>query len=198
MQQLLSAGEGSRFQPPVIRDADAPCVQAAVEALDYLLAPPSSPDRVMAKVATLLSHYYAPDMDEAQQTAVMLDWWEDLREFPQWAIDQACDLWRRNEPDRRPNPAAIRRECERNVMHLRKLHRKLRAVWDFRLEHGGDDSPMGLAARAAEWLRERRGDEPPPDLVEAGLLAPRTVYDLTEQGAELIQAYEQRGAVWAI
>ena len=62
---------------------------------------------ILGRIATLLSHYWTDDDDEHLSTAIGADWADVLEGLPQAAIQAACINFQREEPRRRPTPAAI-------------------------------------------------------------------------------------------
>ena len=84
-------------------------VQVALREYDEYLAP-ADRAQVSARIATLLAHYFVPDMPATLQTAVMTDWLDQLAECPAWAIQTACRHWLRQEK-RKPTIADIVELC---------------------------------------------------------------------------------------
>ena len=82
------------------------------------LSQPANGQWVMARVASLLVDYYAPDVPASIISMAAADWADELGCFPDWAIDRAVRWWKSAEnPDRRKKPLpgdiAIR---ARNIM----------------------------------------------------------------------------------
>ena len=125
--RVVEDGWTPRPLPP---DLVSPARQALVE-LDRYLAPvpPEQEGRVLARVMTLLEHYAgrsrAPDVEEA----LAGDWLEDVAEYPVWAIEEACRIWRR-DPSRtwRPTPGQFRAICEDLIGEARIQRDRLRLV----------------------------------------------------------------------
>ncbi len=105
----------------------------ALQQYDRYLAPAERQD-VSARIATLLAHYYVPDMPASLQTAVMSDWLDELSEFPAWAIQEACRDWLRNER-RKPTLSEILLRCNA-ATHEPRIER---CVLDRCLENRGPD-----------------------------------------------------------
>lgn len=79
------------------------------QAIAYLSIP--APRKWIAgRVLTLLSQYFAPNMDEKISAAIADDWCEMLAEYPAWSIANACRWWMGRENQhkhRRPLPGDI-------------------------------------------------------------------------------------------
>lgn len=93
-------------QQPVATMAEAQAIMAQCETLRR----PVDRRWLMGRIATLLSHFYVSPMSETEARAVAQDWANALTEFPQWAVEEACDEWLRTM-DRRPTIAGIRKLC---------------------------------------------------------------------------------------
>ncbi len=94
------------WNPPLLTESTAATVRETIDELeDYLT--PASRAYIGQKVATLLSHYFVADAGVDHQAAIGSDWIEDLEDFPEWAIDEACLTWRRGDR-RKPTPGDIR------------------------------------------------------------------------------------------
>ncbi|HEX6972701.1 MAG TPA: hypothetical protein VF234_10830 [Limnochordia bacterium] len=128
--QFLDCEPGAWFPVELAENALAEARQALYEH-DRWLAP-AKPERIAARVATLLAHYWVGQMPASLQTAVASDWIEDLREFPAHVIDEAARKWRRMET-RRPTPAAVRDLCQRIVATHRRHRDQLRQLVEFNL-----------------------------------------------------------------
>ncbi|KEP68829.1 hypothetical protein DL1_08640 [Thioclava dalianensis] len=48
---------------------------------------------ITARIATLLTHYFAADIPPQVQEAIAADWVAALRGNPAWAIARACQWW---------------------------------------------------------------------------------------------------------
>lgn len=66
---------------------------------------------MLGRVATMLSHFYVSEADEAQMRAMMADWRDALEGFPRWAIAEACSEYLRTQ-ERKPTIAAIVKLCD--------------------------------------------------------------------------------------
>lgn len=65
-------------------------------------------DWLAGRIATLLSHYFQPDQDNALTAAALTDWIEILSPFSRQDVSEACTHYLKNQPRRRPTPGAIR------------------------------------------------------------------------------------------
>lgn len=83
----------------------------------------SDPEWIAGRVQTLLAHYFEPSRDAALTRAMLADWIEDLQTIPQWAIDDACRTYRRDQPRRRPTPGDIRNRALSAVGERRSRER---------------------------------------------------------------------------
>lgn len=101
------------------------CLTVIVEIEAYLN--PAEPQKVVARIAALLSHYYVPDSRPELQRAVAHDWIDCIGEFPWWAIQEACRKWMRMER-RRPTPSDIRDLCQRQVRAEMQQRDRLRKI----------------------------------------------------------------------
>lgn len=83
------------------------------EACEYL-SKPATRKWIAGRVVTLLSQYFAPNMDEGVSAAIADDWCAMLDAYPAWAIANACRWWMgRENPhrNRRPLPGDIQDRC---------------------------------------------------------------------------------------
>lgn len=86
------------------------------------LSTPAPRKWVAGRVLTLLSQYFAPNMDENVSAAIADDWCAMLAEYPAWAIANACRWWMsRENPNkhRRPLPGDIQERCHVETERLR-------------------------------------------------------------------------------
>lgn len=89
---------------------------ASTEEADHIremvvqLSTPAPRKWIAGRVLTLLSQYFAPNMDEGVSAAIADDWCAMLADYPAWAIANACRWWMsRENPNkhRRPLPGDI-------------------------------------------------------------------------------------------
>ena len=100
------------------------CRSALVGYEAYLTPAPRT--RLLARIATLLAHFYAPDIPDTLRRGIAQDWAETLEDLPWHGIVWACSQWLKIEK-RRPTPAEIRRltleECEPDMRIRNRLQR---------------------------------------------------------------------------
>jgi len=81
-------------------------IEAVYELVDYL-EKPAPRQWIAGRALTLLSQYFAPNMDEAVSKAIADDWCEMLSGYPAWAIANACRWWMgRENPHKARRPLA--------------------------------------------------------------------------------------------
>ena len=112
------------------------------EYVEYLR--PAQRKHVAGRVTTLLAHFFVPDMPVPLQTAVISDWLEDLAEFPPWAVEDACRMWRRTE-SRRPTPAVIRKICQKAVKDVEFECRILREALNHHVLRVSETTQIGTS-----------------------------------------------------
>ena len=81
--------------------------------LDAVLKP-APREKVLARIATLMAHYWTPQMPVNLQEAVALDWSEILSDLPWIAVEQAALEWLKTK-DRRPTPGQFRKLAEQFI-----------------------------------------------------------------------------------
>lgn len=79
--------------------------KALVLELDRWLDP-APRGRVLARILTLLEHFWSNKREPAVEKAIAEDWADALREHPFWSIELACKHWRDTEK-RAPKIAEI-------------------------------------------------------------------------------------------
>lgn len=102
--------------------------RAETQLNEYLLPP--SRDWLMGRCATLLAHYWVPEMGPSLQEAVARDWGIKLERFPAWAIEKACQDYMSAEPDRRPTPGRIEKLCIAEISSADRHRAKIRRALD--------------------------------------------------------------------
>ena len=75
---------------------------------------PAPREKVLARIATLMAHYWTPQMPVNLQEAVALDWSEILSDLPWIAVEQAALEWLKTK-ERRPTPAQFRKLAEQFI-----------------------------------------------------------------------------------
>lgn len=124
------AGAVERWRPPATVPADTiPDLQRQLSLLDEALLPAPRP-ALLARILGLLAHYRHEALPERLEMAVADDWADDLAEFPQWAIEDACQQWRRHPTKYRykPLPGDIRNLCEELVEKPAVMRSRVRAM----------------------------------------------------------------------
>lgn len=101
-----------------------------------------SEEWLTARIETMLSLFYRPDLSEAIDLASSVVWSDVLRGLPQEVIDQACCEWERNE-EKRPTPAGIRK-------------RALAGIVSPKPPPEDDDQPFGEVVAEDELERRRK------------------------------------------
>ena len=109
---------------------------------------PGPVDDITIRVTVLLSHYFVPDIPEAAQAAIMVDWVDALHEFPYWAVKKACDNWR-NWETKKPTPAHIRTMCMDAVRDDRETLDRLQRL-NVSKAKAGKETSEGKSVTAAE------------------------------------------------
>jgi hypothetical protein len=154
-----------------------PAARQALAELGRHLAPvaPAQEGRVLARVMTLLEHYAGRNRAAGVEEALAEDWLEDIAEYPVWAIETACRIWRR-DPTRtwRPTPGQFRSICEDLVSEARMQRDRLRLVLAAKPAAADPESVaredfrrrwlrcFGEARKTVAELREEAPDDGPP------------------------------------
>lgn len=131
--------------PATVTARQAAMAQWALADLEGSVLAPAEPDRLLARILTLLSHYPAKGLTPEVEQLVAMDWVEDLGEFPGWAIEQAARSWRRTQKWR-PSIAEMRALCEEACAKERQLAeclRKLSGAGQHRPSSPGFTRPAG-------------------------------------------------------
>ena len=87
----------------------------------------------MARVAALLSQYYAADVPPSVVSIMAEDWKEELAPYPQWAITSAVRWWKSEaNPDRkrRPLEGDISARAKHEMMLVRLASHAVQRYWD--------------------------------------------------------------------
>ncbi|MEC4591627.1 hypothetical protein VPG91_11565 [Nitrospirillum amazonense] len=133
--------------PATITDAEKAECRKALAAVDRHLAR-ANETMLAGRVASALAHYYVPDVPASVQAAVAEDWFRQVGEFPDWAIQMAFSRWLGMER-RRPTIADIRDLCQRAVRQWRRRQERLRKIVDAHCAdvRGADVVPMPALRR---------------------------------------------------
>lgn len=114
------------WEPPPLTPDGKLEIERAIAALEIILRP-GDPSRLGARIGALLEHWMRPERDHAIDTLVKADWIMALRDYPLWAVQQACLDYLRLE-ERPPKPASIRRLCDAVVRSDRQTLEILRRL----------------------------------------------------------------------
>lgn len=126
--EFLGTAEKAWRASPV-PEAERAAAEEAMAAFDEYLRPQDweTNARAMRAVAVLLSYYRQPDRALEMEEDIAGQWGEDIEEYPLWAVEEACRIWRRTPDNRRaPYPGEIRAMCERLVVQARQQRDRLR------------------------------------------------------------------------
>lgn len=123
--------ENPTWTPPALTDQQRERVVGSfIPALEAFLVP-ADEQWINGRVATLLSHYYVPNVPMELQVAALGDWVRLLSRFPQWAIEAAVDEWLDRPGRQKPMPGDISAACRWRVaepaLNLRLLRRLVAA-----------------------------------------------------------------------
>ncbi len=99
--------------------ADLDDLETQLKLIKSVLIPMES-GRLLARILSLLALYRSADLPPAIEEAIAEDWLDDLAEFPEWSILEACRSWRRDSKRYRfkPLPGDIRMLCLESVAKL--------------------------------------------------------------------------------
>lgn len=123
-----------------------------IQAADRLLVPAGRES--MGPVGQLMMHYpqqYSTDglkgsgleLMKAIKRQVIADWVEDLAEYPMWAVERACKVWRRSEKGMfRPAIADMRKICEAEVWQVRADRKELASLIENRRRRAEDEADL--------------------------------------------------------
>lgn len=118
------------WRPQPVDPADVPELSRTLASVEEALAP-AERGRLLARVLALLAQYRDRDpLPPAVEQAVAEDWADDLGDFPEWAVVEACRRWRR-DPVRyrfKPLPGDIRALCADVVAKETTLAYRLRTL----------------------------------------------------------------------
>lgn len=144
------------WRPSPLPVSEIPAAQQALAAFDEYLRPQDWEDngRAMRAIAALLSYYRQPDRAPDLEASIAEQWGEDVEDYPLWAVQEACRIWRR-EPDNRrgPHPGEFRAICESLVGKARLQRDRLRRCLEMPPLLS---APIPLTAEERTALEERR------------------------------------------
>ena len=95
-----------RWRPAPVPAHHRTTAQRYLSDLEYELQP-AERSWIVARVITLLAHYWMPDMDETLQQAVGSDWANILGSLPRHAIESGCISYASTSTRARPTPGQI-------------------------------------------------------------------------------------------
>ena len=105
------------------------------------------------KVIGLLAHYYIALQKAELTEMVTADWIDELREYPAWAIEEACRWWTSKENKarhRRLLPGDIGEVCEQRMWRVRHAERMIE-----RFDAAEADDVLRLAWEANEREKDQ-------------------------------------------
>lgn len=125
----------------------------ALNELRATILAPAPPDRLLARLLALLSHYPAKAMPPEVEQMIALDWASDLGDYPAWVVDAAARVWRRTRKWR-PSIVEMRTICDEIGAPEFALAKRLRAVIDAGdARHGASAHDMRVREMAARSIR---------------------------------------------
>lgn len=118
----------------------------------------------MGRIASLMVHYYIPNIPDVMQEAVAADWSRALAGKPAWAVARAVDWWLSAANERRrirpvPGDIEARVECELVAVRAAEVILARPIVAAPAIEH--TEEPRGEAIpieRRKELVRSLLGD----------------------------------------
>jgi hypothetical protein len=117
------------WEPRPVTVSDVRDLQRQAAMIEAAMTPMES-GRLLARILSLLAQYRSSELPSAVEAAIAEDWLDDLAEFPEWAVIEACRQWRRH-PTKfrfRPLPGDIRNLCVEIVGRLPIVADRLRAL----------------------------------------------------------------------
>ena len=115
---------------------------------------------IASHISRLMAHYWVASEDARLRAALARDWLDDLAEFHQTIVAEACRDWRRSS-EKRPAPAQIRGAC---------LEMTARPRWQapaLPAPDAEDEAEMitrrqAMGERFGEWRQMLSGEKPWP------------------------------------
>ena len=117
------------LRSPIATDEQCDEVARALSAVNSQ----ARPSWVMARVAALLSQYYAADVPQAAVSMMAEDWLEELRDYPEWAITKAVRWWKSEanaDRKKRPLEGDISARAKFEMQVVRFADRAVRRYWE--------------------------------------------------------------------
>jgi hypothetical protein len=69
--------------------------------------------RISILVETILDGYWQADMSEMKRNLILADWCDEMERWTFESVRAALRWWRRQNPNKKPNPGHIREKLER-------------------------------------------------------------------------------------
>ena len=129
--------------------------EAEAEAIRDLVAyveKPATRKWIAGRALTLLSQYFAPNMDETVSAAIADDWCEMLSGYPAWAISNGCRWWMSREnqnKSRRPLPGDIQDATSREMGPIRQA----KVVLGYGVKATGQEQPKEITPEELDHRR---------------------------------------------
>ncbi len=101
-------------------------VRLRLEFVERAMEPGERPE-VLGRIEALLAHYRVEPHPPHIQARIADDWYDDLREYPMWAVVEAAKKWRRTKKFK-PQPSEIIELCEEACADLRTERSRLCAT----------------------------------------------------------------------
>lgn len=108
--EVAAPGWPEQYYPhPDLSEEDRADAQRGVADFRRCLGP-ADPKTIALRIAGLLAHWYVPEVAPELRAVVIGDWAAVLREFPDWAVKEACIGWLSRETAA-PKPVHIAVRC---------------------------------------------------------------------------------------
>ncbi len=122
-ERLANHDAGGCWKPDTVPDDIRSLIDAAVIPTFEKFLRPAPRQSLALRIATLLTHYYVPEMDPAAQLVVADDWVRLLSPYPLPVVTAVMDDWLR-QYRQKPTIADLITNCETLVARPR-LHLRL-------------------------------------------------------------------------
>ena len=85
--------------------------------------------QISVTVETVLTGYWQDNLPPSLRAAVLADWCDELQDWRPEQVQAALRMWRRDNPDKRPNPGHISRllKAERGKAVVARMQAQARA-----------------------------------------------------------------------
>jgi hypothetical protein len=95
------------------------------------LSTPIRPERLIILIRVFLKHFYEKAVSPDIEKALIVDWINDLKDFPEIEIRDAMDQYRRTDT-RKPSPASVRNIImQNNQFYLTQLTQAKKELRDY-------------------------------------------------------------------